>query len=265
MELERLVQRPRKEGAVRIGIPDWSAAKILAAGLSEGKHLTVETARPAELAARFARHELDCALLAPLEGVQATFARAVPGIGLSSRGEAVSEAVVCREEPHGDLRVGIDPSDGARAEVARIVLVECFGAQPQVMPLGAQPEEAFDAVVVSGDAGRAARPAFPLRYDVGFLWTELTGLPLVHAMWFCARQAPLPRLRQIFAGAALKGAESLTGRTEHAVGAQATSVVPTPGIYRYRMGSDEMEAVRMLLRMSGEHGLCARGLSLELC
>lgn len=94
------------------------------------------------------------------------------------------------------------------------------------------------AFEVSGDASTT---------DLFVEWEALTGLPLVLGVWATSACAPVARLRALLSRAAQDGeAERRAG-------------------FEYRLGSDAMESVRVMLRLGVKHGLCPAGVSLRLC
>jgi predicted solute-binding protein len=99
-------------------------------------------------------------------------------------------------------------------QLARVILKRKFGAEPAMAPhppqLKAMLEHA-DAALVIGDPALRLDPAtLPYRvYDLGAEWTELTGLPMVFAVWAGQEAATGPAVAGAFLDSCRYGREHL--------------------------------------------------------
>jgi len=110
------------------------------------------------------------------------------GCGIASYGP-VRSILLISKVPFSQIRT-LATDSGSRTSVmlARIILTEKFGCDPQLIshtPDLAAMLGLADAALLIGDAALRVDPAnLPLAtLDLGEQWTELTGLPMVFAVW----------------------------------------------------------------------------------
>ena len=112
----------------------------------------------------------------------------IPGIGIACRG-AVRSILLVSKKPFEEIRT-LAADSGSRTSVAlaRIVLERRYGARPLVTTMDPDLDrmlEWADAALLIGDAALALEPSemeLPC-LDLGEEWAELTGLPMVFAVW----------------------------------------------------------------------------------
>lgn len=112
----------------------------------------------------------------------------VPGLGVAARG-AVRSILLVSKRPLPEIRtLAADSSSRTSVALARIVLSRRYGIEPHIHPyapdLAAMLDRA-DAALIIGDPALRLHPA-SLQYlvaDLGQEWTEMTGLPMVFAVW----------------------------------------------------------------------------------
>jgi chorismate dehydratase len=115
------------------------------------------------------------------------------GCGIASYGP-VRSILLISKVPFSQIRT-LATDSGSRTSVmlARIILTEKFGCDPQL--ISRTPDlpamlELADAALLIGDAALRVDPAH-LPYatlDLGEQWTEITGLPMVFAVWAGRKQ-----------------------------------------------------------------------------
>ena len=112
----------------------------------------------------------------------------VPGLGIASYGEVRSIFLISRV-PAGQIRtLALDTSSRTSVALARIILARKYGVRPETLrhePVLDRMLETADAALVIGDPALrmpVRREGFHV-YDLGHEWTEMTGLPMVYAMW----------------------------------------------------------------------------------
>ncbi|MCX7604444.1 MAG: menaquinone biosynthesis protein [Bryobacteraceae bacterium] len=117
---------------------------------------------------------------------------------IACRGEVRSILLFARR-PWTEVRtLAADMGSRTSVQLARIVLRERYGADPQVRAMAPDLRgmlESADAALLIGDAALAVNPGesgLPW-IDLGQAWLELTGLPMVFAVW--AGRAPLAARR----------------------------------------------------------------------
>src|SRR5437764_6198717 len=144
---------------------------------------------PTELNRALLAGEIDVAPISSIEYARnADTLRLLPRLCVSSEG-AVESIQLVSKLPLEQVRiVAVTPESATSVVLTKVLLPEA-----EHVPLG---EEA-DAKLLIGDA--ALRSAFEdptPHYDLGRLWLERTGLPMVFAVWACPDPPPqgLPEL-----------------------------------------------------------------------
>jgi chorismate dehydratase len=138
---------------------------------------------PTELNTRLLAGEIDLAPISSIEyGRHAERLRVLPRLCVSSEGAVDSIQLVSREPLERVRRVAVTPESATSAVLVRVLLPDA-----EHVPLG---EEA-DARLLIGDAALESMFQDPTpHYDLGRLWLERTGLPMVYAVFACPDPAP---------------------------------------------------------------------------
>jgi chorismate dehydratase len=133
---------------------------------------------PTELNRRLIAGELDAAPISSIEYARhARTLRLLPRLCVASEGAVDSIQLVSRK-PLEQVRVVAVTAESATS----VVLTKVLLPEAQHVPLG---EEA-DARLLIGDAALKSAFEDPTpHYDLGRLWLERTGLPMVFAVWAC--------------------------------------------------------------------------------
>jgi chorismate dehydratase len=138
---------------------------------------------PVELNARLLAGELDLAPISSIEYARhASTLRILPRLCVSSEGAVDSIQLVSRKPLEQVRSVAVTPESSTSVVLTKVLLPEAVH-----VPLG---EEA-DARLLIGDAALQSAFQDPTpHYDLGRLWLERTGLPMVFAVW--ATPEPVP-------------------------------------------------------------------------
>jgi chorismate dehydratase len=138
---------------------------------------------PTELNARLLAGEIDLAPISSIEyGRHAERLRVLPRLCVSSEGAVDSIQLVSREPLERVRRVAVTPESATSAVLVRVLLPDA-----EHVPLG----EDADARLLIGDAALESMFQDPTpHYDLGRLWLERTGLPMVYAVFACPDPAP---------------------------------------------------------------------------
>src|ERR1700675_1864458 len=133
---------------------------------------------PTELNRRVLAGELDLAPISSIEYARnADRLRLLPRLCVSSEGAVDSIQLVSRKPLEQVRRVAITPESATSVVLTKVLLPEA-----DHVPLG---EEA-DARLLIGDAALKSAFEDPTpHHDLGRLWMERTGLPMVFAVWAC--------------------------------------------------------------------------------
>jgi chorismate dehydratase len=138
---------------------------------------------PTDLNARLLAGEID---LAPISSIayarHAERLRILPRLCVSSEGAVDSIQLVSRVPLDRVLRVAVTPESATSAVLVRVLLPDA-----EHVPI----EEDADARLLIGDAALRSMFEDPTpHYDLGRLWLERTGLPMVYAVFACADPPP---------------------------------------------------------------------------
>jgi predicted solute-binding protein len=130
----------------------------------------------------------------------------LPGAGIACHGP-VRSILLIASRPLSEVRtLAADASSRTSVQLARVILERRYAASPEIVshpPDLAAMLGAADAALIIGDPALALDPGrLPHRvYDLGAEWVEMTGLPMVFAVWACRKgfsdswegvPAPLP-------------------------------------------------------------------------
>jgi predicted solute-binding protein len=112
----------------------------------------------------------------------------VPGVGVAARG-AVRSILLVSKCPLAQIRtLAADSSSRTSVTLARIVLTRRYGVEPLVITrapdLAAMLDQADAALIIGDPALRLDLSSLPYCVaDLGQEWTDMTGLPMVFAVW----------------------------------------------------------------------------------
>ena len=135
---------------------------------------------PTELNRRLLAGEIDLAPISSIEYARhASSLRLLPRMCVSSEGAVESIQLVSRA-PFSQIRSVAVTSESATS----VVLTKVLLPHAEQMPLGSEAAEDADAKLLIGDAALKSAFEDPTpHYDLGRLWLERTGLPMVFAVW----------------------------------------------------------------------------------
>ena len=163
---------------------------------------------PSRLADELAAGRLDVALIPSFEFFQRPDYRIVSDACIACRGPVLSVKLFSRVPAEQISSLALDEGSRTSAALARVLLHERFGLDPQLesLPIGASLEDTdADAVLLIGD--RAIHSPSPVRrdrssegtragawaevWDLGDQWCRWSGYPMVFAMWTARVDAEL--------------------------------------------------------------------------
>lgn len=245
---------------------------------------------PSRLADDLSKGKLDVALIPSIEYFRGDDYEIVSDACVAARGPVFSVKLYSRV-PWGEIRtLGLDEGSRTSAALAKILLGERFGVEPEPVPfpLG-QPIESCpaDAILMIGDrAMRTPQEKFHATWDLGEEWFQWTGLPFVFAMWvargvdsgqwtgdsqkeesaFSPVHCPLSTVHSRLSLARDLGVEAID-----AIAAREALLLnldlPTTIHYltrnlHFRLGSAERNGLRLYYDLAARRGLVPEGLKL---
>jgi len=172
---------------------------------------------PSECADRIRGGAADIGLIPVIEMARQRLL-SVPETGIACDG-AVRSILLFTKVPWRDIRrVAVDNGSRTSVMLARILLRERYGVEPEMIvmrPVLAPMLEAADAALIIGDPALQLQPAqIPFDHlDLGAAWKELTGLPMVFAVW--AGPVLPPGATKLFTGSWEYGRERLPEIIDH--------------------------------------------------
>jgi chorismate dehydratase len=134
----------------------------------------------------------------------------LPGAGIACHGP-VRSVLLISSRPATEIRsLAADSSSRTSVQLARVILERKYGVIPAILShppdLPAMMQMA-DAALVIGDPALRIDPAvLPFHvYDLGAEWMELTGHPMVFAVWAGRKDAVTPLVVEAFRGSCQYG------------------------------------------------------------
>jgi chorismate dehydratase len=170
--------------ALRLGVVPYLNVSPIIHGLLRDPRFEIVPELPSRLADRLHAGDVDLGMIPSIEYAKGDY-RIVPGIAIGSRGEVGSVCLFHRIPLPDVRRVALDASSRTSVALARILLSEVLGREPEYVTL----PPPIDAMLGAADAALAiGDPALYFqgeaqRVDLGELWQRATGLPFVFAFW----------------------------------------------------------------------------------
>ena len=215
---------------------------------------------PAECADRMASRQADIGIVPAFE-LSRQDLDIIPGTGIACHG-AVRSILLVSKRPAGEIRtLAADSSSRTSVQLARVILERKFGAAPVSVPhapdLGGMLQTA-DAALIIGDPALHLDPAqLPYYvYDLGEEWVDLTGLPMVFAVWAAQRGVAGEQVARAFSESCRFGRE----RIAEIVGVEAPRRGFSTDLVReyltrhivHELGPREYEGMELFLRYARE-------------
>jgi chorismate dehydratase len=119
----------------------------------------------------------------------------IRGAGIACRGPVRSIFLISKVPYEKIRKLAADSTSRTSVALSRVILARKYGVEPEVRShkphLPAMLEEA-DAALIIGDAALVLNPPdLPFRVlDLGAEWVEMTGLPMVFAVWAARAEFP---------------------------------------------------------------------------
>src|SRR5256714_11458008 len=207
---------------------------------------------PTELNGRLLSRELDIAPISSIEYARhADRLRLLPRLCVGSEGAVDSIQLVSRKPLEQVRSVAVTPESATSVVLTKVLLPEA-----RHVPLGDDAE----ATLLIGDAALKSAFEDPTpHYDLGRLWLERTGLPMVFAVWACPEPLPagLTELEDALV-ASVRLARAEPERLAHEASEQYGYPAGFLARYfeklRYRFGPRERAGMMSFLELAHEAG-----------
>jgi len=123
--------------------------------------------------------------------------------GIASHGPVRSILMVSKTPLREIKTLATDMGSRTSVMLSRIILAEKYGVRPKLISRRAELAPMLgeaDAALVIGDPALHLNPAaLPFEtLDLGSEWTEMTGLPMIFALWSGRKEIMQPRYEQAF-------------------------------------------------------------------
>jgi chorismate dehydratase len=185
----------------------------------------------------------------------------VPGAGIACHGP-VRSILLLSTKPAGEIRtLAADCSSRTSVQLARVILARKFGSLPEVYSHAPDVDAMLrhaDAALIIGDPALRVDPArLPYHwYDLGAEWVEMTGLPMVFAVWAAQRGAASPEVGEAFRESCRYGRE----RLEEIVATESAKREFPPEVVReyltrhivHELGERDYRGMELFLRYARE-------------
>lgn len=168
---------------------------------------------PSECADRVARGDADLGIL-PVAEVQRLTLPYMTEVGIACTG-AVRSILLISKTPFEQIRtLAADSSSRTSVMLARVILARKYGCRPEIRTLAPTLDRMLqdcDAALIIGDPALRIEPnSLPYAWrDLGVEWFELTGLPMVFALWSGPQQFMAEEYRKIFVDSCRFGLDHL--------------------------------------------------------
>lgn len=138
----------------------------------------------------------------------------LPGAGIACHGAVRSILLVSTRPASKIARLAVDSSSRTSVQLARVILERRYGAEPEAITHAPDLEAMLriaDAALIIGDPALRIDPARLgyHTYDLGAEWVEMTGLPMVFAVWAGRRGAATPEVVSAFRESCRYGRERI--------------------------------------------------------
>ena len=157
---------------------------------------------PSECANEVASGAADIGIIPSVELNRHDYGR-VRGLGIASHG-AVRSILLISSKPFREIQtLAGDVSSRTSVALARIILGRRYGTEPRMVPHAPDLTRMLtvaDAALIIGDPALHLDPQTLGEHvlDLGAEWTDMTGLPMVFAVWAGRKEAITPTVEAIF-------------------------------------------------------------------
>ncbi len=173
----------------------------------------VNFALPSVCAQQMASGQADIGILPVIEMARQKL-EYFPGTGIACHGP-VRTILLISKVPYAQIKtLAVDAGSRTSVMLSRVILAERFGATPEVFAHPADMEAMLakaDAALIIGDPALLIDPeTIPYQcLDLGGEWAEITGLPMVFAVWSARKELIQDRYAEAFRASCRYGLEHM--------------------------------------------------------
>jgi predicted solute-binding protein len=211
---------------------------------------------PSECADRVARGDADLGIL-PVAEIQRLGLPYLSDVGIACSGAVRSILLITKTAPEKIRTLAADSSSRTSVMLARVLLERKYGCRPNIRTLAPRMEFMLgecDAALIIGDPALQIEPnslPYPA-LDLGSEWMEMTGLPMVFALWSGPQRFMTEESRQTFRDSCQFGLQ----RIDEIVRLEAPSrgfAEPLVRTYltrhiEFELGSKHLDGLQLFLR-----------------
>lgn len=245
---------------VRLGSVSYLNAKPLIHGLDQDPRVDLHLAVPSRLLDGLRDDLFDVALLPVIDYQRMPGLRILPSGGIGSDGETLTVRIFSRRPIDRIDRLACDTDSHTSVALARILLAERYGRNPEFLDLSAEAGGGCDALLLIGDKVVCEEPkGFDIQIDLGQAWKDLTGLSFVFAVWMARAGVDVGDLPARLESAKREGlahVDDLVARFAVPRGWPAdTARRYLTRHLKYDIGPRELDAIRLFHQLSAKHNL----------
>jgi predicted solute-binding protein len=215
---------------------------------------------PSECADRMASGAADVGIV-PCFELSRQNLEIIPGAGIACHGPVRSILLISRR-PAAEIRtLAVDTSSRTSVQLARVILERRYGAEYTAIPhapdLDAMLRVADAALIIGDPALRLDPERLPYEvHDLGQEWVEMTGLPMVFAVWAARAGVVTAEVVEAFRGSCGYG----LSRMGEIVAAESARLGFAPALVRdyltrhivHQLGPREYEGMALFLHFARE-------------
>ena len=262
---------------VRLGAVGYLNARPLVYGLEQQHRFDLRYDIPSKCSTLLHAHGIDVGLIPSIEYLRGPQPYAiVPGPAVTSRGPVASVAIYTCLEPRDIRSIAMDTSSRTSVALATILARRAYGISPEAVPMAPDLDAMLaraDAALIIGDNALFLNPESATqstirspqsaihKIDLGQLWTELTGLPFVYAVWAGWPDALSPEDVGVLRRARDEGVADADGVARAYYpddpARQAVAKRYLRDNIRYVLGAEELEGLRHFYEYATELGLAS--------
>lgn len=264
-------QIPEATNVVRIGAVSYLNSKPLVEDLVELlPDAEVSLDYPSRLADDLASGSIDIGLIPSVECMRDPDYEIISDACVATRGPVLSVKLYTRTHPGNVRTLALDEGSRTSAALARILLQERFGVDPErrPLPIGQSVKHTdADAILMIGDrAMHSPVEKFHSVWDLGEEWLNWTGLPFVFAMWVSRSGVATADVEAMLGEARNRGESRLRKiaareAAQLGVSVQECESYLTDNLH-FRLTSAERSGLKLFQELAVQNGLAPEGVNL---